>query len=120
MITDPIEACRFWLHDDGTIFTDDQIQEFLDLEKVPDEDGNLPSDSEWTPTYDVLRAAGRGWLWLASTSDGKIVSYKAGDVVVTYDKQHCLKRARELLGGSSATAIRRDEKEPGDFLARYR
>jgi hypothetical protein len=39
--TDPIEACRFWLHDTGSppIFTDPAIQEFLDLEKVDDASG---------------------------------------------------------------------------------
>ena len=115
MITPAIDACRFWLHDMGTgsplsyIFTDAQIQEFLDLEKVPDTDGLKPAQIGWIPTYDVLKAAGWGWLWLAGLSAGKTISYTAGDVSVTYDRAYCLSRARELMGSSSATATRKDE-----------
>jgi hypothetical protein len=122
MIADPIDACRFWLHDTVAPqrFTDAEIQEFLDLEKVIDVDGFLPSDTiNWTPTYDVLRAAGRGWLWLGACV-GNTSQYKAGDVSVTYERDYCMRRARELLGASSSTVLRRDEQTEPDVLDRFR
>ncbi len=121
-IKDPIEAVRFWLNDyvPPYTFTNAQIQEFLDMEKVPDYDGHEPDDEEWVPTYDILRAAGRGWIWRAGQAVNKPLSYRVGDVSVTFDKDYCMKRARELLGASSATLTRRDEEDNGETLARYR
>lgn len=119
-IIDPIEAVRFWLHDTEVEFTNSEIQEFLDLEKVIDADGYPPTDASWTPTYDVMRAAGRGWMYLAGSGSNKPLSYKVGDLSVTYDKEYCLKRARDLLGAASHPAQRRDEQEEPDVLARYR
>ena len=123
MISDPVDACRFHLHDSiaPRTFTDAQIQEFLDLEKVIDQYGYDPSDTtNWTPTYDVLRAAGRGWMWLGGSSSGKTLSYRVGDVQVQYDRNYCLQRARELMGAASAPLQRRDEQTEPDILARYR
>jgi len=121
MITDPIDAVRFWLHDpDVHAFTDPEIQEFLDLEKVIDADGYDPSDTDWTPTYDVLRAAGRGWYWLAGLTGNKPVSYRVGDISVSIDKNYCLSRGRELMGAASNAVQRRDEQTEPDVLARYR
>ena len=108
-IDNPIEAVRFWLNDmEDSTFTDPQIQEFLDLEKCIDADGLHPAEDGWTPTYNVLRAAGRGWLWRAGTV-GTASAYSAGDVSVTYDKSYCLNRARELMGSKGDVATRRDE-----------
>ena len=121
-ITDIIQAVRFWLHDDGDspTFTDAQIQEFLDLEKVKDSSGYLPTETSWTPTYDVLRAAGRGWMWLAGTIGNKPLSYRVGDVSVTMDKEYCVKRAHDLMGAGSATLLRRDESREPEVLDRFR
>lgn len=122
MILDPIQACRFWLHDTAApyTFSDPQIQEFLGLERVVDADGYEPDDDDYTPTYDVLRAAGRGWLWLAAVADNKMQSYRVGDVSVTYDKDYCLRRARELMGSAVGLATRADEQTSPDASFRYR
>lgn len=122
MLLPAILATRFWLHDLGsgspsvTIFTDAEIQEFLDLNKVNDSSGYHPASTYWIPTYDVLKAAGYGWLWLAGTIGNKSLSYTIGDVSVSVDKNYCLSRARDLLGSSCATATRRDEP----YYERYR
>lgn len=121
-IADPIMACRFWLHDNTPpyYFSDPQIQEFLDLEKVIDSDGYAPDDDDWTPTYDVIRAGGRGWLWLGGVLGNKAIQYRVGDVSVTVDKGYCTSRARELLGAACAGLQRRDEQTEPDVLGRYR
>lgn len=120
-ISDPIDACRFWLHDTGgTTFTDAQIQEFLDLERYPDEDGYEPGDDDYTPTYDVLKAAGRGWLWLSGNPAAWPRSYRVGDVQISYTKDFCLSRARELLGSYVGIATRSDEQKTADTSFRFR
>ena len=113
MISDPIDACRFHLHDTVAphIFNDAQIQEFLDLERVPDSAGIRPAETGYVPTYNVLRAAGRGWIWLAGEAGNKPMQYKVGDIFVTLDRKYCNARARDLMGSSCATATRLDEPD---------
>ena len=105
-----IDDCRFWLHDFTAPlrFTDAQIQEFLDLEKVNDSTGLHPAQTGWIPTYDVKKAAGQGWLWLAGCV-GNTSAYTLGDQGVTYDMDYCMRQARNLLGSTSATVTRKDE-----------
>ena len=121
----PIQLVRFWLHDEGTgspltyRFTDPQIQEFLDLEKVDDDDGLTPDDPSWIPSYDVLSAAGRGWMWLAGLT-GNASAYSAGDVSTTFDLKYCMRMARDLLGSKSGTALRTDEAPDAGLIGRER
>jgi len=106
-------SVRFYLHDPSVYaFTDAEIDRFLLLEEVQDSAGLHPAQSGWTPTYNVLRAAGRGWIWLAGLTANKPISYKVGDVSVTVDKKYCESRARELMGSSSFSATRRDQPWP--------
>jgi len=121
-ITPAIDGCRFWLHDPapGVIFTDPQVQEFLDLCKTNDSAGLNPGDTGYVATYDVIRAAGYAWLWLAGDVGNKSISYRIGDVWVTVDKGYCLSRARELMASASDTALRRDEDVVADTSARRR
>ena len=125
-LTPPLLATRFWLHDEGTgsplsyILTDAQIQEFMDLEQVDDDDGLTPDDPSWVPSYDVLSAAGRGWMWLAGQLSNKAVSYSVGGVSVTYDAKYCMRMARDLLGTKSGTALRSDEAPAPGLIGRER
>jgi len=120
-IADPIEATRFHLHDTGASpnFTDPQIQQFLDLETVIDADGCAPDSDDWTPTYDVLNAAGRGWMWLAGLAEAKPLMYKLGDLTIQLDKSFCYNRARELMVHTGGL-LRRDEQSEPDVFDRYR
>lgn len=103
-------SVRFWVHDPAVYaFTDADIDRFLALEEVPDALGYHPAQVSWTPTYDVLRAAGRAWMWLAGIVANHPLSYTAGDVSVTVDKNYCLDRAHDLMASSRAVATRADE-----------
>ena len=118
MISDPLDACRFWAGDEIAphTFSDPQIQEFLDMAKVPDADGYKPQSVYYTPTYDVFKAAAFAWLKRAQLVANKPTSYKMGDVTITIDKNYCKERVRDLMGSRTATATRRDE--PGYELYR--
>lgn len=104
------QAVRDWLHDpDIYAFTDSQIDTFLLFCKVQDADGYKPEQDDWTPTYDVKKAAGQGWVWLGALTENKVIVHKLGDIQITIDKDFCVKRAKELLGSSTSVATRRDE-----------
>jgi hypothetical protein len=106
-------SVRFWCHDPAVYaFTDAEIDRFLALEAQPDITGLHPAQVGWTPTYDVLRAAGRAWMWLAGLTANAPINYKIGDVSVTANPNYCRDRARELMASSTACATRRDEPYP--------
>lgn len=57
--------------DDVPTLSDLQIYELLNLARRPDSDGLLPSDENWTGTYDLNAAAAEGWRWKAAKVAGK-------------------------------------------------
>lgn len=121
MILNPIDAVKFWLHwPQGYAFTDAELQEFLDLEMVMDADGILPGQtSYYVPTYDVMKAAGRGWMWLAGVIGNNVVMYRVGDLQVQVTGNYCRTRASDLMGSSCSTAVRMDEHHH-DTSGRFR
>lgn len=114
------DSVRFWANSPPVyVFTDTEIDRFLALEAVTDDFGYHPAMTGWTPTYDVLKAAGRAWLWLAGLPANAPLSYTVGDVTVAVNTKYCNDRARELMGSSCATSTRRDEPYPERFRERY-
>ena len=41
--------------------TTPDVEDIVDRSAVADDDGNLPADDDWTPTYDVNRATAEAW-----------------------------------------------------------
>lgn len=109
-IVDVRTDVRFWLHDPAIhVFTDAEIDYFLEMAVVPDSLGYKPMSVNYTPTWDVLLAAGYGWIWLGGLAANASLSYTVGDVTVQINQNYCYARARELMGSQTATATRRDE-----------
>lgn len=50
--------------------TADEVEELLVIARRPDEDGLLPSDDEWTGTWDLRYGAAEGWRWKAAKTAG--------------------------------------------------
>jgi len=74
--------------------------------KVRDPYGLRPSDSGWTPTFDLRRAAVLGWRWKA----GKLASQYSvsGDGRSLSREQwfdHCLRMAAEYATGGIGTIV---------------
>ena len=42
--------------------TELELEEILDSAAIPDIDGNSPTNDNWTPTYDINKAAGDAWI----------------------------------------------------------
>lgn len=47
--------------DSEPVLTADDIADCLAMSKLVDADGLAPSDSSWTPTFDLNRGAAEGW-----------------------------------------------------------
>jgi hypothetical protein len=61
--------------DAAPVLSADEIDSLLSIGSLADSAGNAPSSTDWTPTYDLNRAATEGWRW------------KAGKVAGSFDFQ---------------------------------
>jgi len=101
---------RFWLNDPAVYaWTDAEIDEFLKMAVVNDADGYHPMQTNYTPTWDVFKAAAYGWLKMAGFASNKPLSYSIGDLTINVDNNYCLARYHDLMGAGTAVATRRDE-----------
>lgn len=81
--------------DDFPTLTTAEVDALLDIARRQDVYGALPSDNEWSPTWDLNSAAAYGWTWKAGavaahfpfSTDGQSFNR---DVVY----QQCLEQAR--------------------------
>lgn len=73
--------------------TPEELDLLMDAHRIPDDDGRLPSDPGWTPTWDLNRAAAEGWRWKAGRVAGDFnfsaddASYSKGDVMARCESQ---------------------------------
>jgi hypothetical protein len=85
---------------------DDEFDLLVSFAKVSDEFGLRPSDTGWTPTFNLNRAAARGWKW------------KAGKITSAYDFQtdgqrfsraqwfeHCMAMSQSYSTGGMGTIV---------------
>jgi hypothetical protein len=47
------------------VLSETEIGMLLDMCRLADADDNAPDDADWTPTWDLNRAAAEGWRWKA-------------------------------------------------------
>ena len=67
---------------------DTEITTLVNMSKIADVYGLWPTDTGWTPTFNLNIGAAEGWRWKAARADsidtGNVVSAKVGDVSETY------------------------------------
>lgn len=85
--------------------TDGQLDDILIRARRPDVDGLLPSDADWTPTYDFNAAASEGWELKA----GLAVTFDFTAHGQTFDRsqvqEQCLAMASRYRRGSGSVRI---------------
>lgn len=107
------DEVRFWLNAPAVYaWTDAEIDELLKMAVVPDSLGYHPMSINYTPTWDVLKAAAYGWLKMSGFASNKPLSYSIGDLTINVDNKYCMARYRDLMGAGTAVATRRDEPWP--------
>src|SRR5437763_16940692 len=69
--------------DTDPALTDGEIDELLIPCCLMDNQGRVPSDPDWTPTYDLNSAAAAGWLIKAARASATVEVDPPGSGVVT-------------------------------------
>lgn len=76
--------------------TDDEINLILSTAKLSDTEGRAPSDAEWEPTWDLNRAAARGWdIKAGRASDHHAVTINGRVFSAQQVYEHCEEQARK-------------------------
>lgn len=74
--------------DTDPVLEDSEITTLVNMSKIADVYGLWPTDTGWTPTFNLNIGAAEGWLWKAGRADsidgGNVTSAKVGDVSETY------------------------------------
>jgi hypothetical protein len=52
--------------DEDPMLDDAEIGDLLAMSKLADSAGRAPSDTSWSPTWDLNRGAAEGWRWKAA------------------------------------------------------
>ena len=62
---------RMLAYDQEPTLTDSEVSALLSACRVADTSGLAPSDTSWTPTWDLNRGAAEGWRWKAGKVAGR-------------------------------------------------
>jgi hypothetical protein len=97
-----LKALIAW--DTEPALTEPEVESLLDASAVTDADGLAPSNEEWTPTYNLNKAAATGWLIKAArASDQTAVDPPESGIVTSKVFDNCLKMSREYKAKATAT-----------------
>lgn len=84
--------------------TETEVEELLDTAAVADEEGNSPSNDDWTPTYDLNKAAADAWLIKAGRASALTEIDPPGSGIVTSKVfENCIAMSRSFAARRSAT-----------------
>lgn len=82
--------------------SDEEVDALLAQFSVPDADGNVPSDEEWTPTYNLRKAAAEGWRWKMGRASDLISTDLDGDRMSADQVfEHCRRMVWQYAGTAS-------------------
>lgn len=91
--------------------TIDEIDLLLDMYKVRDAAGSIPSNVAWVESYDYYAAATEGWRWKAGKASD-LGNMRTGDLTIEDNPvyEHCIKQILEYqrLCSYSAQPLTRD------------
>lgn len=93
-----------------TTYSDEVLSEYVERYPLPDTDGYLPSDADWTPTYDLNAAAADLWQEKAANlvANGQI--YEADSVHLQAMRQVRYYMARRTARSVKASNRDKDEE----------
>lgn len=73
---------------------DAELEDLVDLARRVDAYGLKPSDSGWTPTYDLVAAAAEGWDWKAGKASARVDVTDGGDRIAAQQTfEQCRRQA---------------------------
>ena len=97
-----LKALTAW--DTEPALTVTEVESLLNAASMTDADGLPPTDGEWTPTYNLNKAAATGWLIKAArASDQTAVDPPESGIVTSKVFDNCLKMSRVYKSKATAT-----------------
>lgn len=82
----------------------DEFELLVDYARVRDPYGVHPADTGWTPTWNLNRAAARGWKWKAGKLASQYAVSGGGSSMSRGDWfDHCLRMADQYKSGALGT-----------------
>jgi len=84
---------------------DAEIDELLEQSGSPDQDGNMPEDEGWEPTYALNTAAANGWLIKAGRASSTTETEPESTYITSKVFDNCLKMAK-LFSARKAGSVR--------------
>jgi hypothetical protein len=97
-----LKALTAW--DTEPELTETEVESLLDASAIADVDGLAPTDGEWTPTYNLNKAAATGWLIKAArASDQTAVDPPESGIVTSKVFDNCLRMSREYKAKATAS-----------------
>ena len=102
-VLDKLKSMTAWASE--PTLSSDQLDTLLSMFAKADEEGLMPSEVGWTPTYHLRAAAAEGWRWKAAKASELISSDLDGDRMSSNQLfDHCQRMIR-TYSSSHATAI---------------
>lgn len=103
----PLEYITLHLQPDTEpTLTTDELDQILASCAIKDSAGNLPSDTDWTPTYDLPSAISSGWLVKAAKVAAKIDT-TVGSVKESLSQkyEHCIAMSERWKKSGNISSI---------------
>ena len=79
------------------ILTETEVEDVLGNASVADSEGNAPANDDWTPTYDINKAAAEAWLIKAARASALTeIDPPESGIVTSQVFENCMKLSREF------------------------
>lgn len=86
------------------VLTETEVEDILGNASVADSEGNEPSNDDWTPTYDINKAAAEAWLIKAARASALTeIDPPESGIVTSQIFENCMKMSREFKAKTTAS-----------------
>lgn len=86
------------------VLTETEVEDILGNASVADAEGNAPANDDWTPTYDINKAAAEAWLIKAARASALTEIDPPGSGILTSQVfENCMKMSREFKSRGSVS-----------------
>ncbi len=86
------------------VLTETEVEDILGNASVADAEGNAPANDDWTPTYDINKAAAEAWLIKAARASALTeIDPPESGIVTSQVFENCVRMSREFKARGNAS-----------------
>ncbi len=99
---DKLKALTAW--ETEPVLTETGVEDILGNASVADAEGNAPSNDDWTPTYDINKAAAEAWLIKAARASALTeIDPPESGIVTSQVFENCMNMSREFKAKATSS-----------------